>query len=42
MTRVRWIVLVLLALVFVGLLVYGVQIGDAEYVFTNAQSICYT
>lgn len=32
----------LLALVFVGLLLYGILIGDAGYVLDNAQSICFT
>jgi hypothetical protein len=42
MRRWVWVIAAILMLVFVGLLLHGVQVGDAEYVLENAQTICYT
>jgi hypothetical protein len=36
------IVLGLLLAVLVGVLVYGVHAGDAQYVLQNAQNFCFT
>jgi hypothetical protein len=42
MTRRVLAITVLLLVVFVGLLAYGIFIGDADYVLSNATSICFT
>jgi len=42
MRRWVWVIAAILMLVFVGLLLHGVHVGDAEYVLENAQTICYT
>jgi len=40
--RVVIIIAGILLLLFIGLLVHGVRLGDAQYVLDNAQTICYT
>jgi hypothetical protein len=42
MGRKHWIIAALLAVVFGGLLVYGVFKGDIQYVLLNAQSFCFS
>jgi hypothetical protein len=43
MSRKRWIVLALLALVFAGLFAYGLAMGDPAYVFKNAvENFCFS
>jgi hypothetical protein len=37
-----YIIVGLLALAFVGALLYGVGVGDALYVFKNASNFCFT
>jgi hypothetical protein len=42
MSKRTWIIAGLLMLLFIGLLLHGVRLGDAGYVLDNAQTICYT
>lgn len=37
-----WVIVALLALVFLGCLIYGIYLGDADYVLENAKSFCFT
>jgi len=42
MSKRVWIIAGLLMLLFIGLLLQGVRLGDPGYVLDNAQTICYT
>ena len=43
MSKKRWIILALLALLFAGMFSYGLVVGDAGYVFKIAcQKICFS
>ena len=43
MSKKRWILLALLALLFAGLLAYGLSQGDAGYVRQNAsENFCFS
>jgi hypothetical protein len=43
MSKKAWIFLALLALLFAGLLAYGLSQGDAGYVFKNAsENFCFS
>jgi hypothetical protein len=40
--KLRWVLLVALLLVFVGILLFGIYQGDAEFVLDNAKAFCFT
>jgi hypothetical protein len=42
MRRRTVIIAGILLLLFIGLLLHGMRLGDAGYVLDNAQTICYT
>ena len=42
MRKLRWMVLIVLLAIFVGVLLLGIYQGDAEFVLDNAKAFCFT
>ena len=42
MRKLRWVILIALLAVAIGVLLYGIYQGDAQYVMENAKAFCFT
>lgn len=42
MRRLRWIILIALLAAAIGVLLYGIYQGDAQFVLENAKAFCFT
>ncbi|MGD0111864.1 MAG: hypothetical protein ABSD48_08350 [Armatimonadota bacterium] len=42
MRKLRWVILIALLAVAIGVLLYGIYQGDAQFVLENAKAFCFT
>ena len=42
MRKLRWFLLAALLAIFLGVLLYGIYQGDAQFVLENAKAFCFT
>jgi hypothetical protein len=41
-SKKSWLIIALVAALFVGLLIYGIHTGDVEFVLKNARDFCFS
>lgn len=42
MRKLRWVILIALLAATIGVLLYGIYQGDAQFVLENAKAFCFT